>query len=57
MGKVGFDDKDYSVVVKNRGGPSKPMEVGDLSSRQIDLLSDYGGGKQGRQSSAQAAIG
>ena len=26
MGKVGFDDKDYSVVVKNRGAPPNPWK-------------------------------
>ncbi|HEY1745809.1 MAG TPA: hypothetical protein VGG11_03455 [Xanthobacteraceae bacterium] len=62
MSNVGFDDKDYSVVVKNRG-PSKPVEVGDLSSQQIErdwavvgLLSHHGGREQGWKSSAQAAI-
>ena len=26
MGKVGFDDSDYSVVVKNRGLPPQPWK-------------------------------
>ena len=26
MGKVGFDQKDYSVVVKNRGAPPNPWK-------------------------------
>ena len=26
MGNVGFDDKDYSVVVKNRGAPPNPWK-------------------------------
>jgi hypothetical protein len=26
MGKVGFDDSDYSVVVKNRGLPPSPWK-------------------------------
>ena len=33
MAKLRFDDTDYSVVVKNRGGPSEVMEVGDLPRR------------------------
>ena len=30
MAKLGFDDPDYSVVVKNRGEPSEVVEVGDF---------------------------
>ncbi len=26
MGNVGFDEKDYSVVVKNRGAPPNPWK-------------------------------
>jgi hypothetical protein len=26
MGKVEFDDKDYSIVVKNRGSPPNPWK-------------------------------
>ena len=51
MDRFGCDDTDYSVVVKNKGLPSEPVEVGDLSSRQIErdravagLFSHCGGG-------------
>jgi hypothetical protein len=30
-----FDDTDYSVVMKNRGAPSEPVEVGDLSRQDM----------------------
>ncbi len=50
MNKLRFDDSDYSVVVKNRGIPSEFVEMGDLSSREIDpdravaeLFSHHGG--------------
>ena len=33
MEKGGFDDTDYSVVVKIQGISSEPVEVGDLSRR------------------------
>ena len=33
MAKLRFDDTDYSVVVKNRGGASEVVEVGDLPRR------------------------
>lgn len=36
MHKIRFDDTDYSIVVKNKGVPPKSVEVGGLSSREID---------------------
>jgi hypothetical protein len=61
---VHFDDTDYSVVVKNRGPPSKPVAVGDLSSPKIepdrsiaDLLSHRVGRYQSRENGAEAVAG
>jgi hypothetical protein len=36
MDKLLFDSSDYSVVVKNRGIPAECVEVGDLSSGEIE---------------------
>jgi hypothetical protein len=65
MAKLGFDDTDYSVVVKNRAPPPNSLvEMGDLSSREIepdravaDLFSHYGGRQQSRKSGTQVALG
>ena len=50
LDKLGFDDSDYSVVVKRQGTPSEPVEVGDLSRRYVkphraiaDLFSQHRG--------------
>ena len=58
-----FDYSDYSVVVKNRGISPESMEVGNLSSREIEpyravaeLFSHYGGGQQSGESGAEAIV-
>ena len=50
MGKLGFDDADYSVVVKNRGPPPNPWRWEIYRAGKIepdravaDLFSHHGG--------------
>ena len=50
LDKIGFDDADYSIVVREHKDDPDPVEMGDLSRRYIEcdrpvaaILSHYGG--------------
>ena len=60
---IRYERTDFSVVVKSRGKPPNPMEVGSLSRWEIKrsgavcgIFPDNGGGQQGGKRGTHPAI-